>query len=163
MPGPACASALLHVDAVVAACRGRLAVLGERSIDSVLARRVAPLLVLDLGVPRNLEPSVAGRDGLQAIFLDQVHQRMRERSRIRATAVAEAEKIVEDEVGRFERWRMQSPLRPIRADLYGTIETVLGRWRSTQPAAVRHLRVAIHRALGSAFSSDRQECLSVES
>jgi len=163
LSGPACKVSFLQVDAVVAACRGRLMVLSERSMESVLARRVAPLVVLDLGVPRNLDPSVAGRDGLQAIFLDQVHQRMRERSRIRATAVAEAERIIEDEVDRFDRWRMQSSLRPIRADLYGTIETVLGRWRSTQPAAVRHLRVAIHRALGSAFAIDRQEYLSAES
>ena len=114
----------------------------------------APIvLVLDLGVPRNLDPVLAQRDGLQAIFLDQLHQQMRERTRIRKDALARAEHIAAEEAARFATWWLQWPLRPIRAEVYASLETVLAKWRSTQPGAVRHLRVALHRTLETAFGT----------
>ena len=144
---------LTHVDAVVGACRGRVPLLSERMLSPLLATRVEPLLVLDLGVPRNLDPVLAQRDGLQAIFLDQLHQQMRERTRIRKDALAQAAHIVAEESARFETWWDQWPLRPIRAEMYASLETVLAKWRSTQPLAVRQLRVALHRTLETAFGS----------
>ncbi len=147
------AKLLTHVDAVVGACRGRVPLLSERVLSPLLATRVEPLLVLDLGVPRNLDPILAQRDGLQAIFLDQLHQQMRERTRIRKDALARAEHIAAEEAARFATWWLQWPLRPIRAEVYASLETVLAKWRSTQPGAVRHLRVALHRTLETAFGT----------
>jgi glutamyl-tRNA reductase len=78
---------------------------------------------------------------------------MRERNRQRVDALARAEQIVEEETLRFEKWHGQLPVRPIRADMYTSVEMVLNKWRARQPDAVRHLRVALHRSLDQAFGS----------
>lgn len=147
------ASALASVDAVIGACRGRVPLLSHPALSPVLAGRAAPLVVLDLGVPRNLDPLLAACDGLHAVFLDQLHGQIREQSRLRRGALDSAERIVEAEASRFELWWRQWPLRPIRADVYSSLESVLGRWRATQPGAVKHLRVALHQTLEKAFGS----------
>jgi len=145
--------ALAAVDAVVGACRGRVALLGEAVLGECLQTRTNPLVVVDLGVPRNLDPTLAGRDGLYAVFLDQLHGQMRERARHRAGAIEKAEFILAEELERFEQRMARWPLQPFRTEVYSTIEQVLGRWRMQQPDAVRQLRVALHRTLEQTFRS----------
>lgn len=145
--------ALEHVDAVVGACRGRVSILDEATVVEFLARRRDPLVVVDLGVPGNLDPKVAGRDGLLSVSLNDLHGEVSERSRHRQSALDAAQTILAEEVERFERRMAQWPLRPFRAEVYATMGEVLSRWRTEQPDAVRQLRVALHRMLDEAFSS----------
>ena len=63
------ANSLNYIDAVVVTCQGRVSLLSDRVLSPLLESRVEPLLVLDLGVPRNLDPVLAQRDGLHVIFL----------------------------------------------------------------------------------------------
>ena len=94
---------------------------------------------------------MAERDGLEPVFLDQVHALMRDHSMQRARALEKAGVIVEEEVRHFERWLRRLPLRPLRAEMYNTVENILAKWRSTQPGAVRQLRVSLHRSMEQAF------------
>lgn len=146
-------ASLLSVDAVVGACRGRVALLSGPVLGPILEKRTQPLLVVDLGVPRNLDPILAPRDGIHAIFLDQLHQQMKELSRIRRDSLELAEAIVAEESARYLHWWRQWPLRPIRADIYASVEAVLNRWREEHPGPIRQLRIALHRNLGVAFTS----------
>lgn len=125
--------------------------LSERQLSPILDRRAAPLLVIDLGVPRNLDPRMAEKDGLEPIFLDQVHALMKDHSIQRAGALEKASIIVAEEANHFERWLRRLPLRPLRAEMYNTLETILAKWRTTQPSAVQHLRVSLHRSMEQAF------------
>ena len=63
------ANSLTFIDAVVATGQDGVSLLSERVLSPLLESRVEPLLVLDLGVPRNLDPVLAQRDGLHVIFL----------------------------------------------------------------------------------------------
>lgn len=150
---PSVSHILGRVDAVVGACRGRVAGLSLERLGPVLETRITPLSVVDLGVPRNLDPQLAGRDGLLTISLDDVHSLLRARGRHRAASLGLAQRILEEEVARMDRRWREWPLRPMRAELYSTLETVLRRWHSDQPDAVRHLRNSIHRSLHEAFGS----------
>ena len=143
--------ALASVDAVVGACGGRVGLLSERQLGPILDSRAAPLLVVDLGVPRNLDPRMAVRDGLEPVFLDQVHALMRDHAAQRGSALEKAAAIIGEETARFEQWFRRLPLRPLRAEVYNSLETVLTKWRTTQPGAVRQLRVSLHRSLEQAF------------
>lgn len=143
--------ALASVDVVIGACGGRVGMLSERQLSPVLDHRAAPLLVVDLGVPRNLDPRMAERDGVEPIFLDQVHALMRDHAAQRGSAIEKATSIVAEEANRFEQWLRQLPLRPLRAEMYNSLEAVLAKWRGSQPGAVRHLRVSLHRSLEQAF------------
>lgn len=143
--------ALADVDVVIGACGGRVGMLSERQLSPILEKRTKPLLVVDLGVPRNLDPLMAERDGVEPIFLDQVHELMRDHMMQRGAALEKAAAIVAEEVSQFEQWLCRFPLRPLRAEMYNSLETILARWRSSQPKAVQHLRVTLHRSLDQAF------------
>lgn len=143
--------ALAEVDVVIGACGGRVGMLSERQLSPILDKRATPLLVVDLGVPRNLDPLMAERDGLEPIFLDQVHELMRDHTIQRGAALEKAAAIVTEEATQFEHWLCRFPLRPLRAEMYNSVETILARWRSSQPKAVQHLRVTLHRSLEQAF------------
>lgn len=143
--------ALASADAVIGACRGRVAALSERKLLPILEARVKPLLVIDVGVPRNLDPNLAGRDGLQTVFLDQLHQQMREWGKQKGDALKRGEQIVSEEAARCEEWLRRRPLQPMRAEMYNSLESVLKRWYLAQPGAVKQLRVSLHRSLDQAF------------
>ncbi|HEY3190501.1 MAG TPA: glutamyl-tRNA reductase [Solirubrobacteraceae bacterium] len=75
---------------LVAALRGR----GDR-----------PLLVIDLAVPRDVDPAARGLPGLTLLDLDDVQRRVDDNLRSRRAAAGDAEKLAADEAARFERWR----------------------------------------------------------
>lgn len=58
-----------------------------------------PLAVVDLGVPRNVDPLIAGTRGVTLAHLESL-----ETHRAEDRAVAAAESIVEDELHRFRQW-----------------------------------------------------------
>ena len=60
--------------------------------------RSAPLVVVDLGVPRNVETLLAPPEGLQLIDITDLARRMEQDRERQASAVAEAESIVEQEL-----------------------------------------------------------------
>jgi glutamyl-tRNA reductase len=151
-------TALSQVDCVVGTCRGRVEILQSRWLAPIIERRSTPLTIIDLGVPRNLEPSLAARDGIDAVFLDELHQQIKDRTRLCNEAVAQAEIIVSEEVRRFERWLRQYPFRAVRADIYGVIEAALARWRGRHPAMVQRLRASLHKTLHTTFQSGHLEC-----
>ncbi|HEV3366504.1 MAG TPA: glutamyl-tRNA reductase [Acidimicrobiales bacterium] len=70
------------------------AVVGERSPS-------APLLVIDLGVPRNVEPSAAGLEGLELLDMEVLRSAVADALSGRQEEVAGATRIVADEVERF--------------------------------------------------------------
>jgi glutamyl-tRNA reductase len=68
----------------------------------------APLLVIDLGMPRNVEPSAAGLDGLVLLDMDVLRSAIADALSGRQDEVTAATGIVTDEV---ERYRVASRAR----------------------------------------------------
>ena len=81
----------------------------------------APLLALDLAMPRNVEPEVAGLEGVALLDLDALRMPLAAAEDARRTAVPAAERIVAEELGRFAAWRREAAARaavqPLRAAL----------------------------------------------
>ncbi len=97
--------ALATVDAVICATNAPGRVLAETNAGKALASRAKPLLVVDLGVPRNVDPRLG--DGTRARpvrivdlagVAGLVNRTLRERKR----KVADAERLIEKEVSGFE-------------------------------------------------------------
>jgi glutamyl-tRNA reductase len=81
-----------------------------------------PLLVIDLGVPRNVEPSAADLDGLVLLDMDVLRSAIADALSGRQDEVTAATRIVTDEV---ERYRVASRARdaaPIISALRTTVE-----------------------------------------
>jgi glutamyl-tRNA reductase len=96
---------LPHADVVVCAVSSPSPVLSTEDVAlAVGARRGAPMLLLDLGVPRNIEPDTSR---LRDVFLYGVDdlQGMAARNRFeREKEIPRAEAIVDDEVRDFLAW-----------------------------------------------------------
>ena len=78
----------------------------------------APLLVIDLAMPRNVEPAVAALVGVTVIDLDALHVPIDAAADLRRTAVPAAQDIVETELQNFSDWlgaaAARDAIRPLR-------------------------------------------------
>jgi len=80
------------------------------TVEGALGARPAgpPLLIVDLGVPRNVEPAAAGLDGVVLLDMEVLRSAVAEALSGRQDEVADATRIVTDEV---ERYRIASRAR----------------------------------------------------
>lgn len=80
-----------------------------------------PLMIIDLSMPRNVEPEVAGLPGLTLLDLDALHPPLAHAEALRQAAVPRAEAIVEAELTEFSAWvkadAAREALRPLREAL----------------------------------------------
>jgi glutamyl-tRNA reductase len=77
-----------------------------------------PLVLVDLAVPRNVEPETAGLENVTIVDLDQLTMNQRLAERARRAAVPAAEGIVQEELEAFVGWvaegTAREALRPMR-------------------------------------------------
>lgn len=86
-----------------------------------------PLLVLDLAMPRNVEPEVAGLPGVALLDLDALRTPLASAEEARRAAVPAAERIVDDEAARFAAWHREHPARRAVEPLRAALEEVCRR------------------------------------
>lgn len=72
---------------------------------ALMARSERPLLIVDLAVPRNVEPEVAGLSGAILYDIDDLDRAIEKSLEGRRKELARAERIVAEEVTRFRAWR----------------------------------------------------------
>lgn len=83
-------------------------------------RNDRPLLVMDLAVPRNVEPAARGVAGIRLFDLDDLQRLCCPAAAAPAEALAEANRVLEDEIGRLE-------------------ETLRGHWAAPRLAELHRL------------------------
>ena len=116
---------LAEADVVISSTGAREPILTRALFKKVMkARRWRPLVVIDIAVPRDAEPQIGDLDGVYLYNIDDLDKVVRANLAERAKAAEQATKIVEHEVGNFERWlRTQGVVPTIRAlrDHFATI------------------------------------------
>jgi glutamyl-tRNA reductase len=76
-----------------------LPILGKGAVESAVKRRKhKPIFMLDLAVPRDIEPEVAELDDIYLFTVDDLQEVILENMRSRENAADKAEKIIEDGV-----------------------------------------------------------------
>ena len=139
-------------DVVVAATSAAEPLLTREGLATVMGRRAGrPLLVVDLGVPRNVEPE-AGRLG--NVFLhsiDSLDTLIDRNLKTRREAVPRVEEIVEQELRRFGAWYRGLEAEPLVARLQQRAERIrrseLDAARGRFPAEVHDDLDRLTRAL----------------
>jgi glutamyl-tRNA reductase len=82
--------------------------------SSMIGRdRVRPLCLVDLSVPRNIDPAVTQLDGVGLTHLDELV----EGQSAREDGIAAAGRIVDEELARYNGWREQRWVAPLIAQL----------------------------------------------
>ncbi|HSC48386.1 MAG TPA: glutamyl-tRNA reductase, partial [Gammaproteobacteria bacterium] len=79
-------------------------------------RKHRPLLLVDIAVPRDIDPAVAGMDDVYLFTIDDLHKVVEDNLRSRRIAASEAELLIDTQVARFaERQRGLEAVPAIRA------------------------------------------------
>jgi glutamyl-tRNA reductase len=118
---------LARADLVLSSTGSSEPVITRELVAGAFATRVdRPLVLLDLAVPRDVEPSVADIDGVVVRDLDDLREaltpgpdQLREVGRVRD--------IIEEEVPRFTRWQRSHHLAPLLEALQARGEQVRDR------------------------------------
>jgi len=99
------AEQLHEYDIVVSSTASSLPILGKGLVERALrSRRHRPMFMVDLAVPRDIEPEVAELDDVFLYTLDDLAQIVCANLDERRAAVDQAEVIIETQVGQFMRW-----------------------------------------------------------
>ncbi len=119
------AGALSVADIVVSSTSAPGFVLGGESLVSVLrARRGRPLLIVDLAVPRDVDPSLGAIDGCFLYDIDALESVVSATLEGRRTEAVHAERIVSEEAERFRAWRASLAVVPAIASLRAHAEEI---------------------------------------
>ena len=107
---------LSKADIVVSSTASQLPILGKGSVESAIkTRRHKPMFMVDLAVPRDIEPEVEQLRDVYLYTVDDLRNTVEENLRSRQEAAKQAEEIIDIEVTHFLDWlRAQGATRSIR-------------------------------------------------
>jgi glutamyl-tRNA reductase len=117
--------ALIAADIVVAATGANEPVLTRARIEEVMRpRRHRPLFLIDIAVPRDVDPDVARLDQVFLYNIDDLQTIVRENLARRGGEIDRAEAIARDEVQRFTAWMQSREIIPTVIALRQRFETI---------------------------------------
>ena len=109
---------LAEADIVIASTAARQPVLTRAMVAAAMAeRRRKPMFLVDIAVPRDIEPAVAELPDIFLYGIDDLHQVIDENRRSRQAAAGEAETIIDLQVQRYMAWRRAQSLRNPALDM----------------------------------------------
>jgi glutamyl-tRNA reductase len=96
---------LERADVVVSSTASPHAIIEAEDLAGVMAARSGrPLLLVDLAVPRDIEPACGALEGVTLLDMDALQARVRRHLTVRRAEAVRAEGIVEDEIVAFAGW-----------------------------------------------------------
>jgi glutamyl-tRNA reductase len=128
---------LERADVVVSSTASPHAIIGAEELAAVMAARDGrPLLLVDLAVPRDIDPACAELDGVTLLDMDALQSSVRRHLRVRRAEAARAGVIVEEEIQAFAGWlgtlEVMPTLGALRARGDAVVDGLLaenaGRW-----------------------------------
>jgi len=148
---------LVQADIVVSSTSSPHAIVGAEELELVMRERHGrPLLLIDIAVPRDIDPRCCDLDGVALYDIDDLQEVVARNLNTRAEEAPRAEEIVEDEIRRFARWLGQADALPtigaLREHAGAIVERVLsenaGRWESASERDLARVE-AIARAVAN--------------
>jgi glutamyl-tRNA reductase len=111
---------LLRFDIIVTCTASSLPILGKGLLERIVkARRHSPILILDLGVPRDVEAEVAELSDVFLYTVDDLGNIIKDNLQVRKDAVAQAEEMIALQAGSFLRWLEGRAVVPTITALHG--------------------------------------------
>jgi glutamyl-tRNA reductase len=118
-------AALRTADVVIVSTGADEPVLTRRHVkDAMATRRTKPLLVVDLGVPRNVEPAAGRVENVFLHTIDSLDNLIQKNLKRRKEEVPRVEEIIDQEIGHFRAWVRGLDAEPLVARLQKQAEKV---------------------------------------
>ena len=116
--------AMAQADIVITSTSAQDFVIDRGMVGAAMALRPSrPLLLIDIAVPRDVDPAVAAVPGVHLYDIDELQSVAEKNLHLRRNEVAAAERIVEDDVARFDGWLRSLEVVPTVAALRARAET----------------------------------------
>jgi glutamyl-tRNA reductase len=129
-------SRLAEFDIVVSSTASSLPIIGLGAVERALKlRRHRPMFMVDLAVPRDIEPEVARLSDVYLYTVDDLSTLVQSAGEKREAAVAQAEAIIEIGVQSFVHWLDQRGSIPLIQALHAKADD----WRAIEIARARKL------------------------
>jgi glutamyl-tRNA reductase len=114
----------MHDADVILSTTGALepVILPEMVRQAVKPRKGRPLFLLDIAVPRDIHPDVAGIGNAFVFGLDDLDEIIAGNLEARAGQIPRAERIIAEEIEEFQKWLADVDLRPTVAEFRAYLE-----------------------------------------
>jgi glutamyl-tRNA reductase len=117
--------ALFSADIVITATGSQRPILTRDAVAAATGRRrPGPLFIVDLAVPRDVDPAVGEIEQVFLYNVDDLQTVVHENVSKRGAEIAKAETIVNEEVARFTAWRRSRSVVPTVVALRQRFETI---------------------------------------
>ena len=123
--------AMANADIVISSTAATEFVIDRTMVETAMARRPARALILiDIAVPRDIEPAAANVPGVHLYDIDHVQAVADDNLRMRQQEIEPAEAIVDAGVARYVEWLRQQEVEP-------TVATLRARAEATRTAELQ--------------------------
>ncbi|VAX09403.1 Glutamyl-tRNA reductase [hydrothermal vent metagenome] len=96
---------LIEADIVISSTASQLPILGKGAVERALkARKHRPIFMVDIAVPRDIEPEVSELNDVYLYTVDDLQEVIEEGRNSREEAAEQAEDIIENQVDHFMGW-----------------------------------------------------------
>jgi glutamyl-tRNA reductase len=96
---------LAEADIVISSTASPLPVLGKGTVESALkARKHQPIFMVDIAVPRDIEPEVSNLEDVYLYTVDDLQEVIQDNLRSRQEAAEQAKEIIEQQTSEFMSW-----------------------------------------------------------
>jgi len=140
---------LERADIVVSATASPHLLLGSREVAEVMEKRGGhPMLLIDLAVPRDIDPACSELDGVALYDVDDLEAVIARNRRVRQAEARTAEGIIEEEIQHFAAWLGSLEVLPTVAALRAHADEIAaqvvreneGKWETTSPRDLERIR-----------------------
>jgi glutamyl-tRNA reductase len=141
---------LVRADIVVSSTGSPHHIVEREELEAVVeSRRARPLLLIDIAVPRDIDPNVAGLEGVVLRDIDDLQRVVERNLSGRAAEAQRAEALIDHELERFTRWLETLEVVPTIAALRARGEAIArqvlaenrGRWEALSEADQERLEL----------------------
>jgi glutamyl-tRNA reductase len=115
-------AAMSQADVVIAATSASQPVITLEQVTGL--HRQSLSLLIDIGVPRNVDPQIAQLPNVQLYDIDDLRSVVREHHNSRQSEIEAVEAIIAHEQTAFERWLDTRPIVPLIAELRSQAEAI---------------------------------------
>jgi len=127
-------------------------------------RRYRPLLIIDIAVPRDIDPAIGRHEGVFLYNIDDLQQAAESTLAQRRALVDRCERIIEAHVEQFTEWLGRRDVGPTIAALrkrleqigQGELEWLLPKLKDLSPRDRRLIEQMLHRVIGKVLHGPAQ-------
>jgi glutamyl-tRNA reductase len=136
-------------DIVVSSTASPHQIVGREELELVAAQREGrPLVLIDIAVPRDIDPSVRDLPGMALYDMDDLQRAVARNMSVREAEAASARTLVDDEVEQFDRWLASLDVVPTISALRERGEQVVQQVLKENEARWESLSAADRERLG---------------